>query len=58
MAEQFNSLNWFDSVEEKLQADKRVLEAKVKKVSPDIKKVMKNANNLYDDDNFEETLSI
>jgi len=58
VAEQFNSLNWFDSVEEKLQADKRVLEAKVKKVSPDIKKVMKNANNLYDDDNFEETLSI
>lgn len=31
----------------------------MKKVNPELKKVMKtNTNNLYDDDNFEETLSI
>ena len=49
-------MNWFESVENKLNSDKANIEAKQKKVNPDLKK-LKNVNNLYDDDNFEEKLS-
>ena len=49
-------MNWFESVENKLNSDKASIEAKQKKVNPDLKK-LKNVNNLYDDDNFEEKLS-
>lgn len=52
--EQFNSLNWFDSVATKLATDKAAAESKLKvKKSP--------GSNLYNDDEneaFEEELNI
>ncbi len=54
--EDFNSLNWFDSVEEKLRADAAKFDSKRSAASA--KKALKNTNNLYEDDNFEEELSM
>lgn len=58
VTDEFNSLNWFDSVEEKLKADSAKFESKRNKNAEMLKKVVKNNTNLYEDDNFEEELSI
>ena len=52
--DEFNGLNWFDSVESKLQKDKKVSEKKMAKKNTDPKQ-----KNAYDEDeNFAEELSI
>lgn len=53
VAEQFNNLNWFDSVQQKLSADSQNSEGKRKVAGQKGKNT-----NMYEDDTIEEELSI
>ena len=58
VTEVFQTLNWFDSVEAKFKVDQTKSESNRAGMPPELRKALKNQNNLYEDDNFEEELSI
>lgn len=57
VTDEFNSLNWFDSIELKLKADAEKFEKSRSKTKQTLDE-NKIKSNLYEDDNFEEELTI